>query len=50
MMRMMKVVGHQETTLYELDGFDHGGMAVPAYPLLIREVRRLIKEKASDTE
>ncbi len=50
MRRMMKVTGHQETALYELDGFDHGGMAVPAYPLLIKEVRRIIKNNASDTE
>jgi len=50
MMRMMEVVGHQETTLYELDGFDHGGMAVPAYPLLIKEVKRLVRDNASDTE
>jgi acetyl esterase/lipase len=45
LMRMMKVAGHQKTRLYELDGFDHGGMAVPAFPLLINEVRRIMKEK-----
>jgi acetyl esterase/lipase len=50
MMRMMEVAGHQKTTLYELDGFDHGGMAVPAYPLLIKEVRRIVNNNASDTE
>jgi len=44
MMRMMKVAGHQETTLYELDGFDHGGMAIPAYPLLLKEVERVVKK------
>lgn len=36
--RMMKLAGHQQTTLYELDGFDHGGMADPAFPLLLKEV------------
>jgi acetyl esterase/lipase len=50
MMRMMKVAGHQETTLFELDGFDHGGMAIPAYPLLIKEVRRIVKNNASDRD
>jgi acetyl esterase/lipase len=50
MMRMMEVVGHRETTLFELDGFDHGGMALPAYPLLINEVKRLMKNNSSDTE
>lgn len=33
--RMMKVVGHKSTVLNELDGFDHGGMADPAFPLLL---------------
>lgn len=50
MMRMMLVAGHKETTLYELDGFDHGGMAIPAYPLLIKEVRRISEKNEADTE
>lgn len=45
MMRMMKVSGHKKTKLYELDGYDHGGMAEPAFPLLINEVRRIVAEK-----
>jgi acetyl esterase/lipase len=36
MSRMMKVSGHKQTTLYELDGFDHGGMAEPAFDLLLK--------------
>ena len=36
MCRMMKLSGHKQTTLYELDGFDHGGMAQPAFDLLLR--------------
>ncbi|MCB9283294.1 MAG: alpha/beta hydrolase [Lewinellaceae bacterium] len=43
LMRMMKVVGHHETRLYELDGYDHG-MTEPAFPLLLKEVRRIIKQ------
>ena len=35
MWRMMKISGHKKTTLYELDGFDHGGMADPAFDLLL---------------
>ena len=42
--RMMKLAGHKRTRLYEMDGFDHGGMPEPAYPLLIREVAALTKE------
>ncbi len=45
MARMMKLKGHKETTLYELDGFDHGGMAQPAFPLLLNEVKRVEKLK-----
>jgi len=40
MMRMMKVAGHQKTKLYELDSFDHGGMASPAFEILLREIKR----------
>jgi acetyl esterase/lipase len=41
--RMMKLAGNKTTRLYELQGFDHGGMAVPAFPLLLREVNQLKK-------
>lgn len=40
MSRMMKVAGHKETTLYELDGFDHGGMAEPAFDLLLKILKK----------
>jgi acetyl esterase/lipase len=40
MMRMMKVAGHQKTKLYELDSFDHGGMASPAFEILLAEIRK----------
>lgn len=38
LMRMMKVAGHQQTSLYELQGFNHGGMAEPAFPLLLKQI------------
>ncbi len=41
MARMMKVAGHTQTELYQLEGFDHGGMAVPAFPLLLRKVKEI---------
>lgn len=41
--RMMKVAGHKETRLFELDGFDHGGMASPAYEILLKEIKNLEK-------
>ncbi|NJO92593.1 MAG: alpha/beta hydrolase [Chloroflexia bacterium] len=44
MMRMMKVAGHQQTKMYELDGYGHG-MTEPAFPLLLKEIERIQKEK-----
>jgi len=38
--RMMKIVGHKETKLLELQGYDHG-MTYPAFPLLLQEVKRI---------
>ena len=43
MWRMMDLVGHPDCKIFELDGFNHGGMAVPAFPLLLKEVRRIWK-------
>jgi len=40
MYRMMKVVGHEYTKLYELDGFNHGQMANPAFYILREYVKQ----------
>jgi acetyl esterase/lipase len=42
--RMMQLTGNKRTKLYELQGYDHGGMAEPAFPLLIKEVIARTKE------
>lgn len=44
--RMMQVVKHPDTTIMELDGYNHGQMAVPAHPLLLRFVKRIEKRQA----
>lgn len=44
MLRMMKLVGHKQSKLFELDGYGHS-MTEPAFPLLIKEVRRIVGEK-----
>jgi hypothetical protein len=49
MMRMMKMAGHKETTLYELDGYGHN-MTHPAFPLLLKEVSRIVKKKLEEGE
>ena len=38
--RMMKIAGHKDVELHELPGFDHGGMAEPAFPLLLEFVSK----------
>ena len=43
MYRMMKVIGHENTILYELDGFNHGGMAEPAFYILRDYVKNFSK-------
>ncbi len=42
--RMMLLNGSTTTTLYELQGYDHGGMPAGAFPLLIKEVDKRTKE------
>lgn len=42
-LRMMKLNGNNNSRLYELQGFNHGGMAEPAYPLLLKEVAFISK-------
>ncbi len=41
--RMLKVIEHPDVTLHELGGYDHGGMAKPAFPLLLKFVDRVTK-------
>lgn len=43
--RMMKVAGHSAVYLYELDGYDHGAMASPAFHILLNHVRSLSKNR-----
>lgn len=42
--RMMKVAGHKQTRLLELQGYSHG-MTYPAFPLVLEEIRRIVREK-----
>lgn len=39
--RMLKLVGHPDVTLYEMQGFDHGQMLHPAYHILKETIKRL---------
>jgi acetyl esterase/lipase len=44
--RMMKVAGHKVVYLYELDGYDHGAMADPAFHILKNHIKDILKKKA----
>ena len=47
LMSMMKAAGHQETKLFELNGYGHS-MVQPAVPLLINEVHRITESQTDD--
>ena len=42
--RMMRLNGHPDVELIELEGFDHGQMLQPAHPLLIRFVQGISRK------
>ncbi len=39
--RMLKLVGHKDVTLYEMQGYDHGVMPHPAYHILKQHIKRI---------
>lgn len=41
--RMMKIVGHTKTELYELEGFNHAGIERASYPLVVKFLERISK-------
>ena len=43
--RMLKENGHQQVYLYELDGYNHGDMAKPAFHILKEHVNKLKQTK-----
>ncbi len=44
MWRMMQIIGHQDCTIYEIEGFNHGQMYIPALYILLNEVKRILKK------
>ncbi|OXU14854.1 alpha/beta hydrolase [Sedimentisphaera salicampi] len=45
MWRMMKVCGHKQTSIYELEGYDHGEMPHAAFKILLDCIEKILKEK-----
>ncbi len=46
--RMMKIVGHDKTKIYELDSFNHNRMVSPALEILLEEIKVLDKNLQSN--
>lgn len=42
---ILKQIGHQETTLYELQGFNHGTVCIPAYFLMTEWIKEKSKQE-----
>lgn len=42
--RLLRMVGHPDATIYELQGFNHGNMADPAVQILKDNVSRILKK------
>lgn len=42
--RMLKVAGHPDVRLMELDGYGHAPQE-PFYPLLLKEIKRVLAKK-----
>lgn len=47
MARMMKLVGHKQTYLYEIDGHGHGSMVEPSFHILETHIRMMLGEKVN---
>ena len=45
MWRMMKLVGHPDVSIYELDGHNHGDMVGPGLTIALKNMDRLLKNR-----
>lgn len=43
--RLLKLIGHPDVLIYEIDGYDHGQMVHPAHHILKTNVNRILQEK-----
>ncbi|MDH5602919.1 MAG: alpha/beta hydrolase [Cyclobacteriaceae bacterium] len=44
LMRMMKIVGHEETYLYEIQGHGHGPVSGPSFHILLHHLNEIIEK------
>ena len=45
--RMLKLCGHKDVLLYEMQGYDHGAMPHPAYHILKEQIKRITGKMTS---
>lgn len=45
--RMLKLTGHPDVTLYEMQGYDHGAMPQPAYKVMKDHIKRIVNSQIS---
>lgn len=45
MWRLMKLINHPYVYIYELDGYNHGDMAVPAHHILKKHIHKILSER-----
>lgn len=43
--RMLKLAGHKDAHLYEMQGYDHGWMPHPAFHIMKEHIKRIVAEK-----
>lgn len=41
--RLLRLIGHPDVHIYELDGYNHGDMAAPAHHILKQHISRILK-------
>ena len=42
--RMLQIIGHPNVELYELEGYNHGDMALPAHHILLKYISKISSE------
>ena len=45
--RMLQIIGHPYVELYELEGYNHGDMAVPAHHILLKTISKISEKITS---
>lgn len=44
LLRLSKLIGHKQTILYEFDGYEHGNMYIPAFPMVMKHLKIITEQ------